>query len=315
MRIGIVIVTHNSEGAIGACLEAASRQEADIVVVDNASRDRTADVVTRFAAVRLIANDENLGFAGAVNQGIRTQLNDLVLLLNPDAFLETSLDDLERAFDDPRIGAAAGKLVDEDGTAQRGFTVRRFPTVASHILEVLGLNRLWPSNPVNRRYRYLDLDLEKPAEVDQPAGAFLMLRRSVWHELGGLDERFHPLWFEDVDYLKRLCSRGFAVRYVPSAVARHLGAHSINTLSHGCRQLYWYDSLLKYALVHFSPAGCKLVCVSVVIGSLLRMVAGAVARLSLKPVATYWEVIRMAAVLMLTGRSEDSRGTAAGSKP
>ena len=102
-----------------------------------------------------------------------------------------------------QYGLAAGKLVDKTGVAQKGFTIRRFPTPASLIFELFGINRLWPSNPVNRRYRYLDRDLDQPGPVEQPAGAFLMFRRDVWKRLRGFDESFHPVWFEDVDYCRR----------------------------------------------------------------------------------------------------------------
>ena len=67
---------------------------------------------------------------------------------------------------------------------------------------------MWPGNPVNRRWRCHDLDLSVAQDVEQPAGACLLVRGSVWQELGGLDERFHPLWFEDVDFCQRLKQRG-----------------------------------------------------------------------------------------------------------
>ncbi len=95
---------------------------------------------------------------------------------------------------------------------QSGFTIRRFPTPAALIFELFGINRLWPSNPVNRHYRYLDRDLDQPGPVEQPAGAFLMTRRDVWESLHGFDESFHPVWFEDVDYCKRASGSGYQIR-------------------------------------------------------------------------------------------------------
>ncbi len=86
---------------------------------------------------------------------------------------------------------------------------------------MLGLNRLWPGNPVNRRYRCLDLDLEAAADVEQPAGAFLLIRRDAWQALGGFDEGFHPIWFEDVDFLKRARDAGY--RRALRSVARWRG--------------------------------------------------------------------------------------------
>ena len=101
-------------------------------------------------------------------------------------------------------GAVGGRLVDTDGRPQVGFNVRSFPTPAALACEVLLLNRVWPSNPVNRRYRRLNWDPERPQDVDQPAGAFLMVRREVLENVGLLDEDFAPIWFEDVDLCLRI---------------------------------------------------------------------------------------------------------------
>lgn len=167
-----------------------------IVVVDNASGD---DTLARMRpGTRVIANTENKGFAAAVNQGVRASDSEFVLLLNPDTQLLTSVDELIHASS--QYGLASGKLVDKTRRAQKGFTIRRFPTPAALLFEMFGVNRLWPSNPVNRRYRYLDRDLDQPGPVEQPAGAFLMFRRDVWNQLGGMDESFYPVWFEDVDF-------------------------------------------------------------------------------------------------------------------
>src|ERR1700691_1930463 len=100
---GIVVVTHESGAEIGACLDAAAAATgAEIVVVDNASADQTCREVTA-RGVRLIANRENRGFAAAVNQGIRSLDTPLVLLLNPDARLETGLEALCQCCRDERV--------------------------------------------------------------------------------------------------------------------------------------------------------------------------------------------------------------------
>ncbi|MGH9662983.1 MAG: glycosyltransferase family 2 protein, partial [Bryobacteraceae bacterium] len=219
---GAVIVTHNSADVIGECLDALHGLRA--VVVDNASSDGSAAQAGGRPGVTVVPIAENLGFAAAVNQGIALLDCELVLILNPDAVVLTGLERLAEAC--RQSGLAAGRLVDADGRTQRGFTIRRFPTPWTLAFETLGINRLWPGNPVNRRYRYLDRDLMEPGPVEQPAGAFLMVRRDVWERVGGLDEGFFPLWFEDVDFCLRRRQSGFAARYVPAAVARHRGGHS-----------------------------------------------------------------------------------------
>jgi N-acetylglucosaminyl-diphospho-decaprenol L-rhamnosyltransferase len=291
--IGIIIVTYNSESVIGACLDAALRTAAQIVVVDNGSSDGTVFEIAR-RPVRFIPNSANRGFASAVNQGFAVLDCPYIVLLNPDAVLESSLEPLREACELPGAAGAGGRLLDANGRPQIGFMVRRLPTPAVLILEALVLNRIWPGNPVNRRYRALDLDYSRDLQVEQPAGAFLMVRRSVWQELGGLDEGFSPLWFEDVDFCRRILDRGLVLYYTPKSVAKHTGAHSILSLTVEMRRVYWYRSLLRYAAKHFRPAAFRMVCLSVVTGSFLRSIAESARHRSLKPLAIYGKVMQLA---------------------
>ncbi len=306
--IGAAIVTYNSEAEIGACLDSVLPRAGQVVVVDNASSDGTLDEVRRKPGVLLIANAENRGFAAGVNQGIGALDARFVLLLNPDARLLTGVEPLAEACDEARVGAAAGKLVDEQDRPQAGFSVRRFPTPLSLSFEVLGLNRIWRGNPVNRRYRCLDLNLKAGSEVEQPAGAFLMIRRDAWQAVGGFDEGFRPVWFEDVDFLKRLHGGGYAVRYVPSAVARHRGGHSVAGLDRKSREVCWYASLLRYSSKHFGVSGRLGVCLAVVAGCLARMLYGTLSEWSLSPAAAYGRVIRFACLRLLSGRNGEVGG-------
>ena len=290
---GIVIVAHDSGAEIGACLDRALLTGAEIVVVDNASLDQTRREVTR-RHVRLITNPENRGFAAAVNQGIRALDTPLVLLLNPDALLETSLDALVECCRSPDVAGAGGKLVDNAGRPQTGFAVRSLPSPWALICEVLLLNRLWPGNPVNWHYRCLGFDFSTPHDVEQPAGAFLMIRRTVWQELNGFDERFYPLWFEDVDFCWRSRQKGYRMCYTPNAVAKHTGGHSLAKISLENRQLYWYCSLLGFAAKHYGSSTARMVSAAVCLGSIPRMFWGMAAFRSLTPIAVYGKVMALA---------------------
>lgn len=307
--VAAIIVTFNSEAEIGPCLDALAKMAPHVkpIVVDNASSDRTVDRVRERAHVSLIANPENCGFAAAVNQGVSSSNADLLLLLNPDANLLTAVDALVEASQN--YGLAAGKLVDGNHQVQSGFTIRRLPTPAALILELFGINRLWPSNPVNRRYRYQDRDLNQPGPVEQPAGAFLMIRRDVWKTLGGLDERFNPVWFEDVDFCKRALDSGLKIEYVPSVEAAHEGAHSVGRISQGCRALYWCVSLTRYAAKHFGPVGYRTVCLAVVLSSFPRMVARMILDRSLQSVATYSKIVRFAGLCLVSPGRSAARGS------
>jgi N-acetylglucosaminyl-diphospho-decaprenol L-rhamnosyltransferase len=267
---GIVVVTHNSAGFLAACLESALEHSRDVVVVDNLSADGTCAVASRYP-VQLIANQENRGFAAAVNQGVRALATEFILLLNPDARLLSPLATMVDRARQPGVGAVGGRLLNEDGTDQTGFSIRRFPTPWLLIFECLGINRVWAGNPLNRRYRALDADLSASQQAEQPAGAFLLFPRAVWQALHGFDERFHPLWFEDVDFLRRASNAGYEIWYEASARAAHAGAHSLKTLQPSHRQQFWYGNLLRYAARHFRPdLMVRLVAASVLVGLGIR---------------------------------------------
>ncbi len=274
--VAVVVVTWNSAGDIERCLDSILDNAAEIVVVDNASEDGTPRLAaSRSPQVRLIANRENRGFAGAANQGIAATRSPLLLFLNPDAALVTGLEDMVTELQAPGIAAATGRLLDENGEIQRGFNVRAFPTPASLAAEALLVNRLWPCNPLNRRYRCLDLDYSRPQDIEQPAGAFLMVRRDALAAVGGWDQRYYPLWFEDVDLCRRLRAAGYRIRYVPACAARHRGGRSAARISVQDKPFYWYGSLLSYSDKHFSRPARWLVRAAVAAGAVLRGLASA----------------------------------------
>jgi N-acetylglucosaminyl-diphospho-decaprenol L-rhamnosyltransferase len=296
-----IVVTYNSAGEIGACLNALEAHAPDmtLVVVDNASTDTTLEQVLEHPRVRFISNKTNLGFAAAVNQGIRSAPEcSHYLILNPDAEILTPLDPLVAAA--TQHGLSAGRLVGSDGKTQYGFTIRRLPKPLDLVLETLGINRIWPSNPRNRDYRYLDRDLTQPGMAEQPAGAFLMTTKDVWERLGGLDESFYPVWFEDVDYCKRASDSGYQIAYVPTVIAKHTGGHSVSQIPRGCQVTYWYVSLLKYAAKHYRPIHYRGICAAVLLSSVPRAIVGMIETRSVAPAVAYTKVFWVSIRRLLT---------------
>jgi GT2 family glycosyltransferase len=290
LRCSVIVVTYNSAEAIGACLEALAGEDCEIVVVDNASHDATVQRVEEYVAwheLRLLANERNLGFAAAANQGARATSSDILLLLNPDAIAEPgAVNALLQSMESSGAAAAAGALLQNDGKPARGFAFRRLPTLTTLLCETLLVNQLCPRNPVNRRYRCLDADYSQLQQVEQPAGACLAISREAWNGLGGFDEQFFPVWFEDVDLCKRLLAREnptlspqpgdkggapkYKIVYCPTARFRHSGAHSVSKLCFRDRQVFWYVNMLRYARKHFSPGQARILRAAVVAGMLLR---------------------------------------------
>lgn len=300
MNLAALVITHNSASCVRACLESClrfgSQFPSGIFVIDNSSSDDTCPIVREFPGVRLISNSENRGFAGAVNQGFHLLPDaEAVLILNPDVELISPAAVLAEALEQhPQAGAAGGLLLGPDGRPQRGFCIRRLPTAAALAFEILGLNRLWPSNPVNRRYRALDLPLDQPASGVQPPGACLLVRRAAWAAVGGFDESFHPVWFEDVDFTARLLAAGWQVLYWPAFRAMHQGGHSVSRLEWAERLQNWYSGLLGYVSKHFRAPGRALVSLSLILGAVPRIVAGIFWNRSLGPLIVYGRLVRLA---------------------
>jgi GT2 family glycosyltransferase len=223
---------------------------------------------------------DNLGFAGGVNAGVAVARHEAVLLLNPDA--EISADALRHMRHTlrslPDVGAVGGCLVGEDGRPQRRFAVRRFPTLASWATDLLLIDDLWPGNPARRHYLAEDVPLDgiAPIEVEQPAAACLMVTRRALTHVGGLDERFQPAWFEDVDLCRRLRAAGFRVMYEPRALVRHEGGVSLRTLDRAQFARIWYRNMRRYAGKHHGRLANLLLRGLILAGMLLRTAVSSV---------------------------------------
>jgi N-acetylglucosaminyl-diphospho-decaprenol L-rhamnosyltransferase len=301
LRCSAIIVTYNSAASIAPCLEALAREDCQIVVVDNASHDETVQLVEEFVAwhpVHLVSNSENIGFACAVNQAARDISGDVLLLLNPDAIAEPgAVKALLECLESTGAVAIGGALLETNGQPARGFAFRRLPTLASLLFEVMLVNRLWPRNPVNRWYRCLDADYSLQQEVEQPAGACLAITRAAWQSIGGFDEQFFPVWFEDVDLCKRLLGSGGQITYCPAARFRHSGGHSVGKLPFRDKQIFWYGNMLRYARKYFSSGQVATLRAGIVVGTLLRSIA-AVFGVRQAPLgetlSAYWTVMRSA---------------------
>jgi GT2 family glycosyltransferase len=265
-----------------------------ITLVDNSPEHHAGAVRLPVPeGVVFLRRPENLGFAGAVNAALNDGEHDALLVLNPDIRIGAAdLMKLVSALESyGEIGAVAPVLLGADGKPQHGFTARRFPTLGATVCELFFLHRLVPRNPWTERYRLADdpwtaayLErredagggpreaLERPLIVDQPAGAALLLRTATARDLGGLDTRFHPAWFEDVDFCKRLRQAGRVAAIVGDAKAEHSGGVTKEVLGTEMFARYWYANLLRYWRKHGSFAERCLLRVLVPAALFLRAV-------------------------------------------
>lgn len=218
-RVSIVIVSFNTKDQLRRCLGAIG-DGFETIVVDNASSDRSGDMVeAEFPQVRLIRNVENVGFGPANNQGTDAASGDLVLYLNSDCYPESgSIQTLVAVFDNPGVVAAGGRLLNPDGSLQPSSANRL--TLWAVFCEQTYLERLFPSSRFLSPYWNSERH-EHAAEVEQVMGACLMIRKG----LERFDERFF-LYCEDTELCYRLRRHG-KILYVPEAPFVHeLGSSS-----------------------------------------------------------------------------------------
>ena len=230
----VIIVTHNNRRHILACLAAlpaALGQPADaafpaVIVVDNASRDGTPDLVRdAYPRVSLIRLGENAGWARAINLAARTCADDL-LLLNPDTVPRPgSLKALLVALaHHPRAGAVGPALLTPAG-AMAAESARAFPSLWRELMDKVGAVRRWPGRPVLGAY-HVGRDVT-PRPVPVLSGAAMLVRRAAWDDVGGLDEGFW-LYAADTDLCRRLWDAGWTCLYWPRARVVHFGAGSVS---------------------------------------------------------------------------------------
>jgi len=232
MDLSIVILNYNTRDHLRICLQSLLAEgstsvsggpiKAEVLVVDNASSDGSADMVAaEFPWVSLIRSADNGGFARGNNQAFRRADGAALMLLNPDTLMPRAgiAALLGRLDAHPEAGIVGPKLLRPDGSMHLACR-RSFPTPAIAFYRIAGLSRLLARSPRFGRYNLTFVDPDMPIEVDSVCGACLLVRRAVVERVGLLDERFF-MYGEDLDWCLRTRDAGWTVRYEPSVVVQH----------------------------------------------------------------------------------------------
>jgi GT2 family glycosyltransferase len=210
-----------------------------VIVVDNASTDGSAELVAdQFPSVRLIRHQENLGFAGACNAGLRVAEGEVLVLLNQDTRVhEGWLAALVRHCREPSAGVVGCKALYPDGeTIQHAGGRVEWPSGAG----------IHDGRGERDRGQY-----DEPRSVDYVTGAAMAFRREVLDEVGLLDEGFWPGYFEDTDYCARVREAGYQVRYAPDAVLIHDESPSLGQTE--ALSIAYHRGRLRFVLKHLPP--------------------------------------------------------------
>lgn len=261
VKIDVVIVNWNSGDQLRQCLESLVRHGhaciEKIVVIDNDSKDRSEEVALRMKGVHLVRAAHNLGFAKACNLGVAQCGTDYILLLNPDArifagSLSVPLDFLCRP-DSERIGIVGIQNIGQDGSIQR--TCARFPSPKTFVVQSLGLNILWPRYFPDHFMREWAHDEDR--QVDHVIGSYFLVRRKLWDQLSGMDERFF-VYLEDLDFSLRANRLGWMTWYLAGAKVYHKGGGTSEQIK-STRLFYSLRSRLLYAAKHFGSVEFSIV--------------------------------------------------------
>jgi N-acetylglucosaminyl-diphospho-decaprenol L-rhamnosyltransferase len=249
MDLAIITVSYNTRDLLADCLTSVLRNlegsalRAEVWVVDNASADGSAEMVRQqFPTVRLLAHEENAGFAvgnnlalqeigfplpssNASNVGSPEDLPRHVLFLNPDTrVLGDALDVMVGFLDKvPQAGAAGARLVHGDGGFQHSAFA--FPGLAQVFFDFFPVHPRLVDSRLNGRYPRRLYEGDEPFPVDHPLGAALMVRREALVQVGGFDERFF-MYCEEIDLCRRIRAAGWAIYCVPHARIVHLVGQS-----------------------------------------------------------------------------------------
>ncbi len=256
----ISLVTWNSEDEIAECLNTLFHATAKIpglkletVIVDNNSSDNTVKVIENFLRVTdqnivFIKNNDNLGFTKACNQAVQASTGDYIFILNPDTeIMEDSIKKLIEYLDAHEdTGVVAPQLLSRGGEVQ--FSCRTFPTYRDMFFEMTLLATLFPKSEFFARWKMRYFDHRSTREVDQPMGAALLLKRKVLESVGGLDERF-IMFYNDVDFCKRISDAGFKIVFLAEARIKHIQGISVYKDRSGMIKI-WNSDCLKYFKKH-----------------------------------------------------------------
>lgn len=281
-KVHIVIVNWNSGEWLRRCVASIADHGSGlvdrVVVVDNGSIDGSAEVDSCSSPPDLVAAGGNLGFGRASNLGARGAAAPYLLFLNPDAALcEGTLRHALAYMEGPEAAGVAVcgvKLVDEHGVTQRHCA--RFPTLRTFLGRATGLGRLFP-----RLFPPLlmeDFDHLESRRVDHVIGAFYLVRRELFENLGGFDERFF-VYLEDLDLSLRVREAGWQVHYLAEAIAFHKGGGTSEQVK-ARRLFYSLRSRILYAFKHFRRRQAWTVALATLLVEPLPRLIRALARLS-----------------------------------
>ncbi|WP_152395455.1 glycosyltransferase family 2 protein [Paenibacillus guangzhouensis] len=226
MDLSIIILNYNTRQLTLDCLQSVyastTSYRYEVILIDNNSSDDSVEHFQRqYPATQLIANEENVGFSRANNQGMRIAKGRYILLLNSDTIVELDTFEMMLQFMDshPDVGASGCKVILPDGSLDKACR-RGFPTPSASFYYAFGFSKMFPDNPRFNQYQLGYLSPDESYPIDCLVGAFMLVRREAMDQVGMLDEEFF-MYGEDIDWCYRIKQAGWQNYYYPETFITH----------------------------------------------------------------------------------------------
>ncbi|MCF2146678.1 glycosyltransferase family 2 protein [Desmonostoc muscorum LEGE 12446] len=245
--VSILLVNYNGAEILPDCLNSLKKfidiPSYEIIVVDNASSDSSVELIThKFPEVHLLRQTENRGFGAGNNAGAKVASGEFLFLLNTDTVLTSNILPhlIELMQADPQVGIIGPKLLNRDGSLQISVS------------PALGIKGEYQARNMHRDYlnnseqNLIEQRFQEIQEVDIIVGAAFFIRSSLFHELGGFDEKFF-MYFEESDLCQRAQYQGYKIIYTPHVSLIHLQGYSIEkaankmAIEYRRSQIYFYQ--------------------------------------------------------------------------
>lgn len=246
----------NSDDQLKDCVKSVMKSSFDnctlnkVIVVDNNSRDDSIELAEKlnFKKLEIIKNKDNLGFGKACNIGAKDSLSDFILFLNPDAMVYEDtfhkLFDYIEKNDNSDVVVYGVQLIGDDGKVQR--TCARFPKLRNFLVRVMGLNKI--NQEFFKSFSMEDWNHNEIKQVDHVIGAFYVIKRELFNNIQGFDERYF-VYFEDLDLSKKVHNQGHKIVYLSDVKAYHKGGGTSEQVK-ALRFFYSTRSSLIYSFKH-----------------------------------------------------------------
>ncbi len=261
--VSVIVLSWNAQAEVLACvrslLTVAQTLPLEIVVVDNASKDGSAEALAQIDGIRLIRNNTNRLYAAGNNQAYRYTTGEFILILNQDTIVNLAAVQacVEWLQKHTQYGAATVRLLNDDGTTQY-YMHRRLPHWYDIPLALL--HKRWPTflPATTKRYLYLDHTFTEDFDLEQAAGSYMLLRRAAIEQLGYLfNEQFFPLYYNDVDLSRRLLQAGWKIRLLGHVSIQHHKGTSVRKVPKFKNMKIYLRALYYYFLRSARSSGTK----------------------------------------------------------